>query len=124
MGPTAAPDTHHRAPRATVGACVVVDGTSLGRSYRLFVRRTASELGLGGRVRSIAGHVEIEATGDAEALDALTQRLADAPSPAHVDAVRCSPLDLEGRWPLSGFWLDETAADGVEPLEPPFAEGP
>src|SRR5674476_402843 len=67
---------------------LIVEGVVQGVGFRPFVWRLATELGLAGRVRNAAGHVEIEAGGPAAALDAFARRLrTDAPPRARVERV-------------------------------------
>lgn len=83
---------------APTGARVLVTGVVQGVGFRPFVWRLASELGLAGRVRNVAGRVELEAAGPPAALDALTRRLAtDAPPRSRVDAVTATPVS-DARW--------------------------
>jgi hydrogenase maturation protein HypF len=71
-----------------------VTGVVQGVGFRPFVWRLATELGLAGRVRNVAGRVELEAAGPAAALAELTRRLAtDAPPRSRVDAVTRTPVE-------------------------------
>lgn len=81
-----------------VGARVLVTGVVQGVGFRPFVWRLATELGLAGRVRNVAGRVELEASGPPAALDTLTRRLTtDAPPRSRVDAVAATPVE-DTRW--------------------------
>jgi hydrogenase maturation protein HypF len=82
MAATVRPDVRVPATTAAPPArALVVEGVVQGVSFRPFVWRLATELGLAGRVRNAAGRVEIEVAGPAAALDAFASRLrTDAPS--------------------------------------------
>ncbi len=105
---------------------VAVEGVVQGVGFRPFVWRLASELGLDGSVRNLAGRVEADVAGDPAALDAFAARIAsDAPPRARVERVTVQPLDA-GRAgeaalaPGSGFVIDESvAAASSERLFPP-----
>jgi len=101
---------------------IVVEGVVQGVGFRPFVWRLATELGLAGRVRNVAGRVEIEATGDSRSLAAFVRRLrSDAPPRARVDAVIATPLPVgeAGDQPLP-FAIDESvSAAATERLFPP-----
>ena len=101
---------------------IVVEGVVQGVGFRPFVWRLATELGLAGRVRNVAGRVEIEATGDSRSLAAFVRRLrSDAPPRARVDAVIATalPVGEAGDQPLP-FAIDESvSAAATERLFPP-----
>ncbi|HEX6234700.1 MAG TPA: carbamoyltransferase HypF [Jiangellaceae bacterium] len=70
-----------------------VHGAVQGVGFRPYVVRLATALGLTGWVQNAGGHVVIEATGSADALTALAQRLAaEAPAQAAVSSVVVSDL--------------------------------
>ena len=77
---------------ARLGRRITVTGTVQGVGFRPFVYRLAHELGLAGWVRNDAAGVTVEAFGPAAALDALAERLVDAPAPAQVATLRAQPL--------------------------------
>lgn len=80
--PTAVPTAVATAARMSV------DGVVQGVGFRPFVWRLAHELGVAGRVRNVAGRVELEVAGPGAALAELARRLrSDAPPRARVDAV-------------------------------------
>ncbi len=94
----AGPGVTSGAEAAPTGARILVTGVVQGVGFRPFVWRLATELGLAGRVRNVAGRVELEAAGSVAALDALTRRLAtDAPPRSRVDAVTATPV-TDARW--------------------------
>ncbi len=107
---------------ARVGRLLEVTGIVQAVGFRPFVYRLARELALDGRVRNIAGRVEIEVAGAASRLDAFAQRLrADAPPRARVESVKERALDA-ARIPApgSGFAiLESVAAASAERLFPP-----
>ena len=110
MAASAGPITQGRSVGPVVGARVVVEGVVQGVGYRPFVWRTATELGLVGRVRNVAGRVEIEVSGPSQALAAFTDRLGtDAPPRARVDSVRSGPLPRQVPRP-STFTIDDSTA--------------
>lgn len=73
-----------------------IRGTVQGVGFRPFVYRTALELGLRGSVWNDADGVVIDAEGQAEALDALAERLARSPPPR----ARIERLEIEEAAPL------------------------
>ena len=76
-----------------VGRRIVVHGTVQGVGFRPFVYRLAVDLGLDGTVRNADGHVVIEASGTADALDEFVRRIApNAPPLARVDSVALGDL--------------------------------
>ena len=108
-----------------MGARVLVTGVVQGVGFRPFVWRLATELGLAGRVRNVAGRVELEAAGTPAALDALTRRLAtDAPPRSRVDGVSASPV-TDTTWarglprPFRIEESDATSTGAVERHFPP-----
>ncbi|HZL01600.1 MAG TPA: carbamoyltransferase HypF [Cellulomonas sp.] len=105
-----------------VGARLVVDGVVQGVGFRPFVWRTATELGLTGRVRNVAGRVEIDVAGPAADVAVFTARLGThAPARARVDRVRSDALDVAGlAWTAAGFTIEESVTgDVVGRLFPP-----
>ncbi len=103
-------------------------GVVQGVGFRPFVWRLATELGLAGRVRNVAGRVELDAGGPAAALDELTRRLTtDAPPRSRVDAVTRDSRRRRRRGPValpSPFRIEESRgrirqAPGVERHFPP-----
>lgn len=73
---------------------LVVRGRVQGVGFRWFVREHARRLGLAGRVRNLPdGSVDVEAGGDAEALDQLERYLGKGPSGATVQSVDVIDLD-------------------------------
>jgi hydrogenase maturation protein HypF len=101
-------------------ASIVVEGVVQGVGFRPFVWRLATELGIVGRVRNVAGRVEIDAAGSPGALAAFRARLsADAPRQARVDRVTSSPTQAP-RALATAFTIDDSApGDAVERLFPP-----
>jgi hydrogenase maturation protein HypF len=80
-----------------MAARMTVDGVVQGVGFRPFVWRLAHELGVDGRVRNVAGRVELEVAGPGEALAELARRLRDnAPPRARVDAVVVVPVEAPG----------------------------
>jgi hydrogenase maturation protein HypF len=106
-----------------VGRHVVVDGVVQGVGFRPFVYRLATELGLTGTVRNVAGRVEIDIAGPASALEAFTRRLrTDAPPRATVERVLADPVSRATVRPHEpgGFAIDASAAGAApERLFPP-----
>ncbi len=88
----------------------LVKGRVQGVGFRWFVHGEAAELGLRGRVRNTdAGHVEIIAAGDAEALAELKEALHKGSRGSRVDTVvehtlkdeegnGLGPFEIEGAW--------------------------
>ena len=101
----------------------VVEGVVQGVGFRPFVWRLASELGLDGSVRNLAGRVEALVGGDPAALDAFAVRLStDAPPRSRVERVAVAPVPPETGAPIpgSGFAIDESvAAPSADRLFPP-----
>lgn len=82
---------------------LVASGRVQGVGYRWFIRETARRLELRGWVRNRAdGSVEIVASGDASAVNALAATVRTGPPGAHVTSVV------------------ELSTDGLELLEPSF----
>ncbi|MFN8520637.1 MAG: carbamoyltransferase HypF [Chloroflexota bacterium] len=101
---------------------LVVEGVVQGVGFRPFVWRLATELGLAGRVRNLAGRVELEVAGPALALDELARRLrTDAPPRARVERVTATTLEADLATPLpSPFAIEESVASpSAERLFPP-----
>ncbi len=70
------------------GARFLVSGRVQGVFFRASTRRRALELGLRGTVVNLAdGRVEVLASGDAQALDALEAWLHEGPPAARVERV-------------------------------------
>jgi acylphosphatase len=71
------------------GARFIVEGKVQGVFFRASTRAQALGLGLRGWARNLPdGRVEVVATGEASALDALAQWLEDGPPAARVHAVQ------------------------------------
>jgi len=63
----------------------LLTGRVQGVGFRYFVRQTARELGVAGRVRNLpGGEVEVEAAGDPPTLARLRERLRQGPPGARV----------------------------------------
>ncbi|MBD3367887.1 MAG: acylphosphatase [Candidatus Eisenbacteria bacterium] len=74
-----------------------VHGVVQGVGFRAFVRRTASDAGLGGFVRNRPdGTVEVVAEGPPETLDALVAALERGPAAGRVERVESRRLDASG----------------------------
>ncbi len=72
-----------------------VRGRVQGVGFRWWTRLQARNLGVDGTVRNAAdGSVEVQARGEAAALDELRRRLSSGPPGAHVDAVEPIEVDL------------------------------
>ncbi len=107
---------------ARVGRLLLVTGIVQAVGFRPFVYRLAGELALDGRVRNVAGRVEIEVAGPSSRLEAFARRLrADAPPRARVETVTERVLDAARMPPPgSGFEiLESVAAASAERLFPP-----
>ncbi|MDQ3206413.1 MAG: acylphosphatase [Pseudomonadota bacterium] len=66
----------------------IVSGKVQGVWFRACTRQRAQELGLGGSARNLDdGTVEVLATGESDAIDALARWLPEGPPLARVDAV-------------------------------------
>jgi hydrogenase maturation protein HypF len=82
-----------RAGHGVVHLRIVIEGVVQGVGFRPFVWRVATELGLVGSVRNVAGRVEIEVAGAPGALAAFRARLGDdAPAQARVGSVTSVPV--------------------------------
>lgn len=78
-----------------------VIGKVQGVFYRASTQARAQELGLGGWVSNCPdGSVELQASGDPQALDLLENWLWRGPERARVDAVEVTPVAAE---PAAGF---------------------
>jgi hydrogenase maturation protein HypF len=111
MAPAAGRTVQNRGATPVVGVRLIVEGVVQGVGFRPFVWRTATGLGLVGRVRNIAGRVEIEVAGPADALEVFTSRLTtDAPQRARVDRVRTDSL-ATATFPDT-FTIDESVTEG------------
>ena len=76
-----------------VGRRVIVHGRVQGVGYRVFVQRSAAELGVEGSARNLPdGTVECLLFGSAGAVDALTERLREGPAMARVERLDIGPL--------------------------------
>lgn len=72
----------------------VVKGRVQGVGFRASTQHEANKLGLAGWVRNLQdGGVELEAEGDAAALERLLAYLQGGPRTAHVDSVTVTWLD-------------------------------
>src|SRR5665647_3470966 len=106
MASSARPTVQNRGAAPVVGVRVVIEGVVQGVGFRPFVWRTATELGLVGRVRNAAGTVQVEATGSPEAIAAFTARLTtEAPPRARAGpptvATQRRPASSSGSSPLT-----------------------
>jgi len=82
----------------------VVSGKVQGVWFRASTRAEADRLGLRGHARNLAdGSVEVLASGDADAIDALERWLHAGPPLARVDAVLRLPLPADISGPDAGF---------------------
>ena len=71
-----------------------VTGRVQGVGFRWWTRLQARELGISGTVKNASdGSVEVQARGEAAALDELRRRLSSGPPSAHVDSVE--PIDVD-----------------------------
>jgi hydrogenase maturation protein HypF len=87
---------------------VVVHGIVQGVGFRPFVWRLSQRLGLSGWVRNAGGVVEIQAEGDAAALDAFETALSmEAPPMARVLDIRSRSAPLEE---AGGFRVDPSSS--------------
>lgn len=76
---------------------VIVRGLVQGVGFRWFAKGLAESLGLSGWVRNREdGAVELEAEGDAVALDEFARRLRTGNPSARVDAIDVTPAALRG----------------------------
>jgi acylphosphatase len=74
-------------------------GRVQGVGFRYFAREAARELGVTGRVRNLSGgEVEVEAAGDARALDRLRERLREGPPGARVAHLSEQELSAVPAW--------------------------
>lgn len=77
-----------------IAARFLVRGRVQGVAFRAHARHEALALGLAGHARNLPdGRVEVDAFGDAAALDAFARWLAHGPPLARVDGVERAPLD-------------------------------
>ncbi|MSQ26270.1 MAG: acylphosphatase [Dehalococcoidia bacterium] len=76
----------------------IVRGRVQGVLFRDFVWRTATGLGLSGVTRNLpdGASVEVEAEGDATALEQLVERLREGPPRSRVDAVEVTWREATG----------------------------
>ena len=97
-----------------------VTGVVQGVGFRPFVHRLATQHGLAGWVRNVAGTVEIHVEGDAEELSVFEAALREeAPPVSRIDT-----LDARASLPLGApdFRITESAdADGDRPVPPDVA---
>ncbi len=101
-------------PHGPAGRRLVIEGIVQGVGFRPWVHRTASALGLRGRVWNTPNGITVDAFGAASALDALllaVQR--DAPPAAHVASVRQTPLTPDPTTPTIGFVIAASAQGGT-----------
>jgi acylphosphatase len=78
----------------------LVQGTVQGVGFRVFVRRAAEDLGLGGWVRNRRdGAVELEAEGSAAAIESLLAAVRRGPAGAWVREVHVDPIAPTGARP-------------------------
>ncbi len=78
----------------TLQAGFRVQGRVQGVGFRWWTHRVATGLGLRGVVMNRGdGSVEVHASGEAESVDRLEDRLSEGPSGAVVDAVERVPSD-------------------------------
>jgi hydrogenase maturation protein HypF len=100
---------------------IVVEGVVQGVGFRPFVWRLATELGLAGRVRNMAGRVELEVAGGPHVLDELARRLrTDAPPRARVERVSATAIAASPEPLPRPFVIEESiASDSTERLFPP-----
>ncbi len=76
----------------------VVSGRVQGVGFRFFVERAAAVEGIGGWVGNRSdGSVEIEAEGDAEAIERFERRIRSGPPASRVDDVLVSETPPAGR---------------------------
>lgn len=81
---------------------LVVSGRVQGVGFRYFAEAQAHREGLHGYVRNLDdGRVEIEAEGEAEALDRFERAVQRGPAGARVDA--CDVTDFEPARHVRGF---------------------
>lgn len=107
-----------RRPAAPVARHLTVDGVVQGVGFRPFVWRLATELGLRGSVRNVAGRVEIDVVGRPAALDAFAERIVrESPPHARVERLavaRAAPTDPPA------FTIEDSVSSGAaERLFPP-----
>ncbi len=76
----------------------IVRGRVQGVMFRDFVQRVATGLGLSGVTRNLPDgvSVEVEAEGDAAALERLLERLREGPPRSRVDAVEVTWREATG----------------------------
>ncbi|HEU0100255.1 MAG TPA: acylphosphatase [Allosphingosinicella sp.] len=93
----------------TVGGCRVrIYGRVQGVFFRNWTMGRARSLGVRGWVRNrLDGSVELEAYGEAEAVDALVAACRDGPPAALVERIESEIVEGEG--PPSGFRVTATA---------------
>ncbi len=77
----------------------LVHGRVQGVGFRYFVLGEARSLGISGFTRNLPdGNVEVQAAGDAEALDALARTLEQGPALSQVDGVTAQELETAPHW--------------------------
>ncbi|MFI5312420.1 MAG: carbamoyltransferase HypF [Gemmatimonadales bacterium] len=92
-----------------------VTGVVQGVGFRPFVHRLALRHGLSGGVRNVAGAVEIQVEGAAEALEEFQAGLRlDAPPLSHIDGLESRAAGVSG---VSGFRIEASRdAEGDRPV--------
>jgi acylphosphatase len=84
-----------------------IAGKVQGVGYRAWAIRIAADLGLRGWVRNLAnGTVELLASGEEDAVAAMTEACRRGPSDARVDSIDMFEAEDPGR---AGFTVRETA---------------
>lgn len=80
------------------GTRVIVHGTVQGVGFRYFTAQKAMHLGLTGHAINLPnGDVEVQAFGDADALEQLTLWLNHGPEMASVESIDVSPIAYKAR---------------------------
>src|SRR3954447_12084421 len=93
---------------------IVVSGIVQGVGFRPYVYGLASRLHLGGFIRNRTGGVLIEVEGEPSTLARfLSERTAEPPPLAQIDAVHCSPRRPRGD---SAFRIEPSEADAAGPV--------
>jgi acylphosphatase len=83
----------------------LVKGVVQGVGFRFFVQREARRLALSGWVRNLpGGEVEVEATGESDALKSLVVSLEKGPALARVDHVAVDWREGEASIKGGGGW--------------------
>ena len=77
----------------------LISGRVQGVGFRFYTKRTADEVGVGGRVRNLAdGRVEAEAAGTRQSLEEFRSKLEVGPSGSRVDEIEEIPLNAQPNW--------------------------